>query len=69
MFNKYHARQKVRVNGIGKNNDKYYSGQIGKVVERDAFFCDYLVSFENGKSDWFDEQYLTPIRKYKKKGD
>ena len=67
MFNKFKIGQKVRVKGIDKNEEKYYSNEIGKVVEKDDFFCDYLVTFNNDTSDWFDEKYLTPIRNYKKR--
>lgn len=68
MFNKFKIGQRVCVNGPGKKDDKYYTNKIGKVVEKDNYFCDYLIKFQDGTSDWIDEIYLKSIRKYKRKG-
>ncbi len=67
MFNKFKIGQSVYVQGYGKNDNKYYSRTNGKVIEKDIFFRDYLIEFKDGTNDWFDEEYLTPIRNYKKR--
>lgn len=67
MFNKFKVNQKVRVNGTGKKDDKYYNNQVGKIIERDNYFCDYLVRFKDKSEDWFDEFNLKHIRKYTRK--
>ena len=63
MFNKFKKGQKVYIYGFGKDKEQIYN-TIGKVVEKDDFFCDYLVVFTDGTYDWFDEK---SIQKYIKK--
>ena len=41
---------------------KKYIKQTAIVINRDPFFMDYNVRFEDGTEDWIDEEYL---EKYK----
>ena len=61
MFSKFKAKDKVIVNGIGKYNEKEYRNQTAIVINRDPFFLDYNVRFEDGTEDWLDEEYLEKI--------
>lgn len=67
MFNKFKINQSVKVRGYGKNDNKYYNNKVGRVIEKDSFFCDYLIKFNDGTSDWLDEKCLTSIRKYRRR--
>ena len=62
MFSKFKAKDKVIVNGIGKCNEKEYINQTAIVINRDPFFLDYNVRFEDGTEDWHEEECL---RKFK----
>ena len=62
MFNKFKINDKVIVNGIGKCNGKEYINQTAIVINRDPFFLDYNVRFEDGTEDWLEEECL---RKFK----
>ena len=62
MFSKFKIHDKVIVNGIGKCNGKEYKNMTAIVINRDPFFMDYNVRFEDGTEDWIDEEYL---EKYK----
>ena len=61
MFNKFKAKDKVIVSGIGKCNGKKYIKQKAIVINRDPFFMDYNVRFEDGTEDWLDEEFLEKI--------
>ena len=54
MFSKFKAKDKVIVNGIGKCNEKEYINQTAIVINRDPFFLDYNVRFEDGTEDWLE---------------
>ena len=58
MHNKFNIKSKVIVNGIGKCNGKIYINQTAIVINRDPFFMDYNVRFDDGTEDWLDEEYL-----------
>lgn len=61
MFNKFKINDKVIVNGIGKCNGKEYINQTAIVINRDPFFGDYNIRFEDGTEDWLDEEYLEKV--------
>ena len=61
MFSKFRANDKVIVNGIGKCNGKKYINQTAIVINRDPFFMDFNVRFENGTEDWLDKECLEKI--------
>lgn len=67
MRNKFKAGEFVIVNGFGKKENKYYINEIGKVIERDDFFYDYHIVFENKESDWLDEKSLKKVKKYRER--
>lgn len=58
MNNKFKDKSQVLVNGIGEKDGKYYSNKIGTVIQRDPYYLDYLVEFEDGTEDWFLESAL-----------
>lgn len=62
MNNKFNTNEKVIVNGIGKCNGKEYKDEVAIVINRDPFFLDYNVRFEDGTEDWLEEECL---RKFK----
>lgn len=67
MFNKFKIGDLVRVFGIGKIANKKYNGEIGKVIEKDSYFLDYLIRFKSKSEDWIDERYLNLYRRRGKK--
>lgn len=67
MLNKFKVSQRVHVNGIGKSENKYYKNKIGKVIIKDTYFRDYLIRFNNGSEDWFNEYSLKKIKNYTRK--
>ena len=58
MHNGFRDGSQVIVNGSGKNNGKYYDNQLAIVLERDPYFLDYHVRFEDGTDDWLSPRYL-----------
>ena len=68
MFNKFKNGDKVFVCGIGQNNGRIYKNIPGKVIERDPYFKDYLVRFNDGTEDWILAKYLRkPYQRREKK--
>lgn len=61
MHNKFKKGTIVVVNGVGKCNDKRYYNMIGIVIERDPFFKDYHILFEDGSKDWLDDKFLEKL--------
>lgn len=61
MFNQFKNGDKVLVRGIGQNNKKYYNGVIAEVIERDPYFKDYHLRFEDGSEDWLLPKYLLKL--------
>lgn len=53
MNNGFKKGCKVIVCGPGENNGKFYKNVPAKIIERDPFFKDYLVQFQDGTEDWF----------------
>lgn len=61
MFNQFKNGDKVLVRGIGQNNKKHYNGVIAEVIERDPYFKDYHIRFEDGSEDWLLPKYLLKL--------
>lgn len=61
MFNRFKNEEIVIVNGYGKNDNPKYYNRIGKIICRDSFYKDYNIIFEDGTTDWFDEDCLEKI--------
>ena len=57
MFNKYKINELVMCCGIGKCTEKEYH-KIGVVIEKDYYYKDYCIRFEDGTEEWFDEENL-----------
>lgn len=62
MFSKFKSKNKVIVNGTGKCNGKIYKNETAIVINRDPFFLDYNVRFENGTEDWLEEECLKKFK-------
>ncbi len=58
MFSKYKKGSKVIVFGYGQVDGKIYINEEAIVIERDPYFKDYLVKFEDGTEDWIKPKYL-----------
>lgn len=58
MFNKFQKNHKVIVCGSGQNDGKVYNDVPAIIVERDAYYKDYLVKFKDGTEDWILEKDL-----------
>lgn len=66
MNNKFKNGTRVIVCGYGENNGKFYKNVPAKIIGRDPYYKDYLVSFKNGSEDWFLPKYLR--KPYLRKG-
>ena len=66
MKNEFKYGQEVIVYGIGKKDGKFYKNKPGIVIERDIYYKDYCVKFEDGTEDWFEQDNLR--KPYKRKG-
>lgn len=58
MFNQFKNGDYVLVTGKGLNDGKIYKNVSAKVIERDPYYKDYLVKFEDGTEDWITPKYL-----------
>jgi len=58
MFNEFKRGHRVIVCGYGKNDGKFYKDLPAKIIERDPYYKDYLVKFEDGTQDWILPKYL-----------
>ncbi len=58
MFNKFKKGEKVVVYGSGEEFGKFYYYEPGTIIERDPYYKDYLVRFENGNEDWILSKYI-----------
>lgn len=58
MFNKFKNGEMVFVDGIGEIDGKIYNSIPAIVINRDPYFKDYLVKFEDGTEDWILSKYL-----------
>lgn len=61
MFNQFKNGEMVLVTGIGQNNKKYYNDLLAKVIERDPYYKDYHLQFEDGSDDWLMPEYLQKL--------
>ncbi len=53
MFSKFKNGDKAIVCGCGEEFGRFYNYKLGTVKERDPYYKDYLVKFEDGSQDWF----------------
>jgi len=60
MFNKFKIGELIICNGIGKNSEKMICA-LGIVVEKDYYYKDYCIRFEDGTEEWFEETDLEKI--------
>ena len=60
MFNKFKINEIVICNGIGKGTEKKFH-RIGIVIEKDYYYKDYCIRFEDGTEEWFDEEDLNKV--------
>ena len=58
MFNKFKKGKKIVVCGFGEKLGKFYYQKLAIIKERDPYYKDYLVKFEDGSEDWIIPQYL-----------
>ena len=64
MFSKFKKGSTVLVYGQGKEEPiKMYNNIHGTVIEKDIFYFDYQIQFEDGSKDWFDEKNLRKVMK------
>ncbi len=61
MFSRFKKGEIVLVRGIGQNDQKCYNGILAKVIERDPYYKDYLMQFEDGSEDWLIPRYLLKL--------
>ncbi len=66
MNNEFKNSTLVIVCGPGENNGKIYRNVLGIIVERDPYYKDYLVRFQDGTEDWFLPRYIRKLCKRKK---
>lgn len=58
MYNRFKDGSKVLVYGPGQNNGKHYDNKVAIILERDPYYHDYHVKFEDGTDDWILAKYL-----------
>lgn len=63
MFSRFKKGEIVLVRGIGQNDKKCYNNVLAKVIERDPYYKDYLIQFEDGSEDWLIPRYLLKLNK------
>lgn len=72
MRNKFKNKDKVFVYGTGKNAGVFYRNVPAIIIERDSFYKDYLVKFNDGSEDWIEPNHLRKpfergYKKYRKR--
>ena len=72
MFNKFKKGHRVIVYGPGQNDGKFYRNVPAIIIERDSFYKDYLVKFNDGSEDWIEPNHLRKpfergYKKYRKR--
>ncbi len=60
MFNKFKNGELVLCCGVGKITEDYICKK-GKIVEKDYYYKDYCIKFEDGSEEWFDEKDLQKV--------
>lgn len=58
MFNKFRNGTKVIVYGPGENDGKFYKNVPAIIIERDPYYLDYNVRFNDGTEDWILPKHL-----------
>lgn len=68
MRNKFKNDDTVLVYGPGENDGKFYNNIPAIILERDPFYKDYLVKFNDGSEDWIQPEHIqkTLAQKYNK---
>lgn len=61
MFNKFKIGELVLCCGVGEVTQKYIC-KIGKVVEKDYYYQDYCIKFEDGTEEWMKEKDIQKIK-------
>ena len=62
MFNKFKNGEKVIVYGPGEEDGKIYYNVQGTIIERDPYYKDYHVSFDDGTEDWLLPKYIHKLK-------
>ena len=57
MRNRFKNKDKVFVYGTGKNAGVFYRNVPAIIIERDSFYKDYLVKFNDGSEDWIEPNH------------
>lgn len=68
MFCNFKKGTIVLVHGSGKKNGKFYATVLATVIEKDPFFKDYHVKFNDGTEDWLDAKCLKKLFSSYRKG-
>ena len=61
MHSKFKKGEIVIVYGKGEIDGKVYRNKIAKVIERDPYYKDYLVRFEDGTEDWLLPKHIQKL--------
>ena len=64
MHNEFKNNTKVIICGPGETNGKMYKNVLAIIIERDPYYKDYHVKFNDGTTDWLLPEH---IRKEEKK--
>lgn len=62
MFNKFKIGEFVLCLGVGKVSEKRML-KYGIIIEKDYYYKDYCIRFENDKEEWFSEKDIIKIVK------
>lgn len=58
MFNKFRVGAKVFIYGTGETDGQFYDDKPAIILERDRYYKDYHVQFQDGSKDWILEEYI-----------
>ena len=58
MFSRYKIGEKVIICGIGEFYGTKYENELATIIERDPYYKDYLVKFNNETEDWILPRYI-----------
>lgn len=60
MFNKFKIGEIVLCCGIGKVTEKQVN-RIGRIIEKDYYYKDYCIKFDDDSEEWLDENSIYKI--------
>lgn len=63
MFNKFKNSERVIVYGSGEEDGKFYNFTYATVIERDPYYKDYHLKFDDGSEDWMLPKYIHKLAK------